>query len=76
MPHVTAVPADEIHEKYLQKAISEINELGDEIAQKPADSRIPLRCAARAERSQQHVQPGQRARRGGACVAIAQDFPV
>jgi hypothetical protein len=29
---VTAVPADEIYEKYLQKAISEINELGDEIA--------------------------------------------
>ena len=31
MPPVSAVPSDEIHEKYLQKAISEINELGDEI---------------------------------------------
>jgi uracil-DNA glycosylase family 4 len=28
---VTAVPTDEIYEKYLQKAIAEINELGDEI---------------------------------------------
>jgi len=27
-----AVPTDEIYEKYLQKAISEINDLGDEIA--------------------------------------------
>ena len=32
MPPVTAVPTDEIHERYLQKAIAEINELGDEIA--------------------------------------------
>jgi uracil-DNA glycosylase family 4 len=31
MPPVSTVPTDEIHEKYLQKAISEINELGDEI---------------------------------------------
>ena len=27
-----AVPTDEIYEKYLQKAISETNDLGDEIA--------------------------------------------
>lgn len=34
MPPVTtsaSVPTDEIHEKYLKKAIAEINELGDEI---------------------------------------------
>jgi uracil-DNA glycosylase len=30
-PAVTSVPTDEIHEKYLQKAIAEIKELGDEI---------------------------------------------
>ena len=35
------VPADEIYEKYLQKAISEINELGDEIA-RAAGSRVPV----------------------------------
>jgi uracil-DNA glycosylase family 4 len=29
---VSAVPTDEIYERYLKKAISEINELGDEIA--------------------------------------------
>ena len=29
---MTAVPQDQIYEKYLQKAITEINELGDEIA--------------------------------------------
>jgi uracil-DNA glycosylase family 4 len=28
---VTSVPTDEIYEKYLQKAITEINELGDEV---------------------------------------------
>jgi uracil-DNA glycosylase len=31
--HHSPVPADEIYERYLQKAISEINDLGDEIAQ-------------------------------------------
>ena len=42
MPHVTAVPADEIHEKYLQKAISEINDLGDEIARGAAGVSVPV----------------------------------
>jgi uracil-DNA glycosylase family 4 len=38
---VTSVPTDEIYEKYLQKAIAEINELGDEIA-RAADERVPV----------------------------------
>ena len=42
MPHVTAVPADEIHEKYLQKAIAEINELGDEIARAAGGVSVPV----------------------------------
>ena len=42
MPPVTAVPADEIHEKYLQKAISEINELGDELARAGDELRVPV----------------------------------
>jgi len=42
VPHVTAVPADEIHEKYLQKAISEINELGDEIARSAGGVSVPV----------------------------------
>ena len=42
MPPVTAVPADEIHEKYLQKAISEINELGDEIVRAAGGAAIPV----------------------------------
>ena len=29
---MSAVPTDEIFEKYLRKAISEINDLGDELA--------------------------------------------
>jgi uracil-DNA glycosylase len=39
---VTAVPADEIHEKYLKKAISEINELGDEIAHAAGGAAVPV----------------------------------
>jgi uracil-DNA glycosylase family 4 len=39
---VTAVPADEIHEKYLQKAISEINELGDEIVRAAGGAAVPV----------------------------------
>jgi len=39
---VTAVPTDEIHEKYLQKAISEINELGDEIARAAGGVSVPV----------------------------------
>jgi uracil-DNA glycosylase len=36
------VPTDEIYEKYLEKAIAEINELGDEIARSAAPGRIPV----------------------------------
>jgi uracil-DNA glycosylase family 4 len=39
---VPAVPADELYEKYLQKAISEINELGDEIARAAGDGGVPV----------------------------------
>jgi uracil-DNA glycosylase len=42
VPPVTAVPADEIHEKYLQKAIAEINELGDEIARAAGGVSVPV----------------------------------
>jgi uracil-DNA glycosylase len=42
VPPVTAVPTDEIHEKYLQKAISEINELGDEIARAAGGASVPV----------------------------------
>jgi uracil-DNA glycosylase len=42
MPPVSAVPTDEIHEKYLQKAISEINELGDEIARAAGGAAVPV----------------------------------
>ncbi len=38
---MSAAPTDEIYEKYLQKAITEINELGDEIA-RTAGSRVPV----------------------------------
>ncbi len=34
--------SDEIFEKYLQKAIAEINELGDEIARAAGDGRVPV----------------------------------
>jgi len=36
------VATDEIYEKYLQKAITEINALGDEVAQAGAGTRIPV----------------------------------
>jgi uracil-DNA glycosylase family 4 len=39
---VSAVPTDEIYEKYLQKAISEINELGDEIARAAGSAAVPV----------------------------------
>jgi hypothetical protein len=38
---VTAVPTDEIYEKYLQKAISEINELGHALFE-AAQGRTPV----------------------------------
>ena len=37
-----AVPADEIYKKYLEKAIIEINELGDEVGQAAAGARVPV----------------------------------
>src|SRR6266852_3601835 len=42
MPPVSTVPSDEIHEKYLQKAISEINELGDEIMRAAGGAAVPV----------------------------------
>jgi uracil-DNA glycosylase len=39
---VSAVPSDEISEKYLQKAISETNELGDEIARSAPEGAVPV----------------------------------
>jgi uracil-DNA glycosylase len=41
-PAVSAVPSDEIAEKYLQKAISETNELGDEITRSAPEGAIPV----------------------------------
>jgi uracil-DNA glycosylase len=38
---LSPAPTDEIYEKYLQKAITEINELGDEIS-KAAEDRVPV----------------------------------
>ena len=37
-----AVSTDEIHERYLQKAIAEINELGDEIGRAGDETHIPV----------------------------------
>jgi uracil-DNA glycosylase len=39
---VSAVPSDEISEKYLQKAISETNDLGDEIARSAPEGAVPV----------------------------------
>ena len=39
---MSAVSPDEISEKYLQKAISETNDLGDEIARSAPDGAIPV----------------------------------
>jgi hypothetical protein len=44
-----SVPTDEIYERYLRKAISEINELGDELARAGDELRIP--SSARVTRS-------------------------
>ena len=38
----TSVPTDEIYERYLKKAISEINELGDELARSGDELRVPV----------------------------------
>ena len=40
--HPLTVATDEIYEKYLQKAITEINALGDEVAQAGGGSRVPV----------------------------------
>jgi uracil-DNA glycosylase len=37
-----AVPIDEIYDRYLQKAIAEINELGDELARAGDELRVPV----------------------------------
>jgi uracil-DNA glycosylase len=37
-----AVPTDEIYEKYLRKAIAEINELGEELARAGDELRVPV----------------------------------
>jgi uracil-DNA glycosylase family 4 len=42
VPPVTTVPTDEIFDKYLQKAIAESNELGDEIARAAGEGRAPV----------------------------------
>ena len=42
MASVTPVSTDEIYEKYLKKAIAEINELGDEIARAGKGERVPV----------------------------------
>jgi uracil-DNA glycosylase family 4 len=39
---VTSAPTDEIYEKYLQKAITEINELGDEVTRAGAGGGAPV----------------------------------
>ena len=41
-PVCAAVPTDEIYERYLQKAISEINELGDEIGRAGDETHVPV----------------------------------
>jgi uracil-DNA glycosylase len=38
----SSVPTDEIFDKYLQKAIAEVNELGDEIARAAGEGRVPV----------------------------------
>ncbi|HSI96719.1 MAG TPA: uracil-DNA glycosylase family protein [Gaiellaceae bacterium] len=38
----TAVPTDEIYERYLKRAIAEINELGEELARAGDELRIPV----------------------------------
>jgi uracil-DNA glycosylase family 4 len=38
----TAVPTDEIYERYLKKAIAEINELGEELARAGDELRVPV----------------------------------
>ena len=42
MASVTPVSTDEIYEKYLKKAIAEINELADEIARAGKGERVPV----------------------------------
>ena len=42
MPPVTSVPTDEIYERYLQKAITEINDLRHEIEQAAGAGRVPV----------------------------------
>ena len=47
---VPAVTTDEIYKRYLEKAINEINDLGDEVGRAAATS-CACPCSARAIRS-------------------------
>jgi hypothetical protein len=49
-----AAPTDEIYEKYLQKAIREINDLGEEIMRAAGDGAVPVLHSLRAH---QHRLP-------------------
>ncbi len=39
---MSAVPTDEIYERYLRKAITEVNELGDELASRGDELHVPV----------------------------------
>ncbi len=39
---MSAVPTDEIYERYLRKAIAEVNELGDELASRGDELHVPV----------------------------------
>jgi uracil-DNA glycosylase family 4 len=41
-PPVTTVPTDEIYERYLKRAITEINDLGDELARAAGSDGVPV----------------------------------
>ena len=57
------VATDEIYEKYLQKAITEINALGDEVAQAGAGTRVPVVGSGPPARRRLPAEVRARARR-------------
>ena len=57
-----SVPTDEIYERYLKKAISEINDLGEELARAGDELRVPVVGSGPSPRRSRRAWPSSDAR--------------
>jgi len=76
-----AVPTDEIYERYLRRAIAEINELGDELARAGDELRVPVlaffgRSGQAVLKSLQRLQVDPLAVYGTNCLKFGTEDPA